>query len=180
MQHDVRPVIWILGSNENKIMEIGADGASVTFGEDVIRESYKHDIFSLFDMQHDIMYSLDLNNGEIIINGVPICPSKEVNGRLIPLSGRKIDYRAGLTQFKECIPIEVFVDKDIKPMTFNMGYKVDLSKCGISYNTEAYSSTVVRAMVLLSIHIRDMKPRISITITERRTLKNGEEVMVRV
>lgn len=180
MQHNVRPVIWILGSDDRKIMEINGNGDSVTFGEEIIRESYNHDIFSLFDMQHDIMYSIDLNNGEIIINGVPICPSKEVNGRLLPISGMNVDYRAGLTQFKECIPIEVFVDKDIKPMTFNMGYKIDLSQCKMVYNTDSYQSQVIRAMVLLSIHIRDMKPRMSITITEKRTLKNGEEVMVKV
>lgn len=179
MQHKINPVIWILGNNENKIMEYDDSGNSVVFGKDVIEESYNHDIFSLFDLKNDILYSIDLNCGELIINGVPLCPSKESFGRLIPFSGLNIDYRAGLIQYKECMPIEVFSKESVKPMTFNIGYKIDTSKEKLIFENEGYSSKIIRVMVLLSIHVSCMSPKISITTTEERTFKDGNMIIVR-
>ena len=148
MQHNVNPVMWILGNAEDKIMEFDSSGGSVVFSDDIIKKSYSHDVFSLYDIQNDIMYSIDLNNGEFIINGVPVCPSKESFGRLTEFSGLNVDYRSGLIQYKECFPIAMFSSGDVKPMTFNIGYKIDTTDLNLVFEKESYSSQVVKAMII--------------------------------
>lgn len=180
MQHEINPVIWVLGSGENKIVENDGNGNIITFGEDIIRKSYDHDLFSLFDIGNDLLYSIDLSSGEIIINGLPISIAKEVDGRMFQLSNLKTDYRKGLIQYKESYPMKMFIDTVPKPMTFNIGYKIDVSDLDLFYFTESFKSKIIRFKFILSIRKETMKPTISISITEERTFKNGSVSIVKV
>ena len=100
MQREIQNVIWILGSGKDKIVEINSNGEKIFFSKDIIEKSYYYDIFSLYDIQNDLMYSIDLDSGEFIINGVPVEICKNISGRMISFSNLGIDYRKGLIQYK--------------------------------------------------------------------------------
>lgn len=180
MQHE-QPVIWILSSGRDKIMEIDEKGNNTPFSQDIIDKAKNFELFSLYDVVNDLMYSINLKSGEVLINGVPMKICKEVSGRPIELSNRGIDYSSGIIQYKECFPIPLVLSPvQVSPMTFNIGYKVSFDEGIIRYSTESFSSSIINMMFLLTLHIHVLKPMISISITEKRTMRNGETIKIRV
>jgi hypothetical protein len=179
MQHEAQRIIWILGLGLDKIMEIEPNKKNF-FSKETIEQSYKHDFFSLFDLENDLMYSIDLNTGEVIFNGVAIEICKEANGRLISFSNLNIDYRKGLIQYKESFPVIVGSKEEIKPKNFNIGYQIDVSDLNIKYPTEHYTSQIKNVKFIMSIDSTTLKPRVSITITELRKGRDGKECMIKV
>ena len=180
MQCDFQKVIWIMSNPENKIMEIEPSGKKNVFSKEILDESYKFELFSLYDLVNDKMYSLELNTGEFIIGGIPIEIAKEINGRLISFSNLGLDYRKGLIQYKESFPIAVGSTEKIRPMNFNIGLHFNTEEVNFRYNKDGYESQIVNIKAILSIDSTSLKPRFSITTTEKRIFDNGKEITVRV
>ena len=180
MQCDFQKVIWIMSNPENKIMEIEPSGKNNVFNKELVDKSYGFDLFSLYDLVNDKMYSLELNTGEFIIGGIPVEIAKEINGRLISFSNLKIDYRKGLIQYKESFPVTVGCSEKIRPMNFNIGFHFNTDEINFCYNKDGYNAQIVNIKAILSIDSTTLKPRFSITTTEKRTFSNGKETTVRV
>jgi hypothetical protein len=116
MQREIQNVIWILGNEHEKILEIDSNGNRVYFSRDIIEKSYNYNLFSLYDVQNDLIYSIDLDRGEFIINGIPFEICRNISGRMISFSNLGIDYRKGIIQYKESKPICIgFNEDDTKP-----------------------------------------------------------------
>lgn len=178
MQREVQNVIWILGSGKDKVVEISSSGERTIFSREIIKKSYNYDIFSLYDIWNDLMYSIDLNSGEFIINGVPFEICKNISGRMISLSNLGVDYRSGLIQYKESKPVRVGTDDPVYPKNYNIGLHFDVSDKNIKYNMSSYEAQITNAKAILSIDADTLKVRFSISITEKRTFKDGREIMV--
>jgi hypothetical protein len=178
MQRELQNVIWILGSGKDKIVEINSNNEKIFFSKDTIEESYKHDLFSLYDLENDLMYSIDLNTGEFIINGVSIEICKNISGRMISFSNLGIDYRKGLIQYKESKPISLGSNNPVSPKNYNIGLHFDLSDKDIIYNMGSYKSKITNVKAIISIDADTLKLRMSISITEKRFFRDGKEVVV--
>lgn len=178
MQRDIQKVIWILGTDDKKILEIQPDGEKIIFSKETIKESYNHDYFSLFDLENDLMYSIDLNIGEFIVNGVPFEICRNVAGRMLSFSNLNIDYRKGLIQYKESMPVRIGSDDPIVPKNFNIGLHFDVSELNLCTNMNSYVSQIVNVKPIMSIDASTLKLKMSITLTEKRTFKDGREFIV--
>lgn len=178
MQRDIQKVIWILGTDENKISEISQNGEKIIFSKEIIEKSYKYDFFSLFDLENDLMYSIDLNSGEFIINGVPFEICRNINGRMRSFSNLGIDYRKGLIQYKESMPVRIGSNDPVVPKNFNIGLHFDVSNLNIFSNSNTYRSQIMNVKPIMSIDSETLKLRLSITITEKRIFNDGKEVIV--
>lgn len=178
MQREIQNVIWILGSGRDKIVEINSNGEKIFFSKDVIEKSYDYDIFSLYDIQNDLMYSIDLDSGEFIINGVPVEICKNISGRMISFSNLGIDYRKGLIQYKESKPVRIGSSDPVLPKNFNIGLHFDVSDKKIGYNMNSYRSEIMNVKSILSVDADTLKVRFSISITEKRIFADGREVIV--
>jgi len=178
MQYDTQPVIWMLSSDKGKILEF--DGKkSITFSDEIVKASEKYELFSLYDAVNDLLYSINLNTGETIFNGISVSPSKEVYGRMMSFTDLGNIYRKGLIQYKESYPISMGSNEPVRPMTFNIGYKIDTEHLNLKYETDAYSAKIIRFKFILSIHNETLKPRISFSLTEQRTSRDGTIITVR-
>ncbi len=178
MQREIQPVVWMLSSGKDKILEFDGN-KTVTFSDEIVKASEKYELFSLYDAVNDILYSINLNTGEIIFNGIAVSPSKEIYGRMLSFANLGNIYRKGLIQYKESYPISVGSDEPVKPMTFNIGYKIDTEHLNLKYDTELYSSKIIRFKFILSIRNETLKPGISFSITEKRTSRDGTTITVR-
>ena len=178
MQRDIQKVIWVLGTDDNKILEISPNGDKIVFSNSVIEESYKHDFFSLFDLENDLMYSIDLNSGEFIVNGVPFEICRNVGGRMRSFSNLNIDYRKGLIQYKESMPVRIGSNDPVLPKNFNIGLHFDVSNLNLFVNMNTYTSQTINVKPIMSIDAETLKLRISITMTEKRLFQDGREVIV--
>lgn len=178
MQRDIQKVIWILGTDDKKILEIDQNGNKTIFSAETIKESYNHDFFSLFDLENDLMYSIDLNRGEFIINGVPVEICRNVSGRMRSFSNLNIDYRSGLIQYKESMPVRIGSNDPIVPKNFNIGLHFDVGDKKMVCNMGSYVSQIMNVKPIMSIDAETLKLRMSITVTEKRTFKDGREVFV--
>lgn len=180
MQREVQKVIWLLHSDKDRVLEIDKDGNKIIFSKETIQDSYRYNFFSLYDIYNDLMYSIDLSNGDFIINGVSMEPCKEISGRMMSFSNRGTDYRSGLIQYKESMPIRVGTDDPIIPKNFNIGWKQDFSEKNIFYNSgDSFSSQIMNVKCILSIDSETLKPRFSISVTELRKFKDGKEEMIK-
>lgn len=178
MQRDIQKVIWVLGTDNNKVLEISPNGDKIVFSKSIIEESYKHDFFSLFDLENDLMYSIDLNSGEFIINGVPFEICINIGGRMKSFSNLDIDYRKGLIQYKESMPVRIGSNDPITPKNFNIGLHFDVSNLNLVTNLDTYRSQITNVKPIMSIDAETLKLRFSITITEKRIFKDGREIIV--
>ena len=178
MQREIQNVIWILGSGKDKIVEINSDNEKIIFSKEIIDKSYNYDLFSLYDIENDLMYSIDLESGEFIINGVPFEICKNISGRMISFSNLGIDYRKGLIQYKESKPINIGSDDKILPKNYNIGLHFDISDKNIFYNMGSYRSKITNIKAIMSVDADTLKLRMSISITEKRIFKDGREVVV--
>ena len=178
MQRDIQNVIWILGSGKDKIVEINSNNERIMFSREIIEKSYSHDLFSLYDIENDLMYSIDLDSGEFIINGIPLEICKNISGRMISFSNLGIDYRKGLIQYKESKPVNLGSNDPVLPKNYNIGLHFDLSDKNIFYNMGSYKSQITNVKAIMSIDADTLKLRMSISITEKRIFKDGREVVV--
>lgn len=181
MQRDNQNVIWIFHSGEKKFMEIEPDGNKNIFSNDTIKKSYDFNFFSLYDIINDVFYTIDLNSGDIIINGIPLSINKDIGGRQRMLNGEGFDYRSGLIQYKESFPVTLGKDCEVSPRNFNIGYKIDTSKNNkFVFDCDTYISSIIMVKVIVSIDSTSMKPGISVTLTEKRSFKDGTEQILKV
>lgn len=178
MQREIQNTIWILGTGNKKILEIDSNGNRIFFSKDIIKESYNHDMFSLYDIKNDLMYSIDLDAGEFIVNGVPFEICRNISGRMISFSNLGIDYRSGLIQYKESKPILVGSNEDVKPKNYNIGLHFDISDKNIGYRTLKYIATITNVKAIMSIDSDTLKMRFSISTTEKRVFNDGKEIIV--
>ena len=178
MQRDIQKVIWILGTGDDKILEINSDGDKIIFSKDIIEKSYNYDYFSLYDLSNDLLYSIDLNSGEFIINGVPFEICRNVSGRMISFSNLGIDYRKGLIQYKESMPIRIGTDDPVIPKKFNIGMHFDVSDKNIFTNYSNFRGQITNVKSIMSIDSETLKLRLSISITEKRIFEDGKEQIV--
>ena len=72
------------------------------------------------------MYSIDLESGEFIVNGIPFEICKNVSGRMISFSNLGIDYRKGLIQYKESKPVRIGTSDPVYPKNYNIGLHFDV------------------------------------------------------
>lgn len=178
MQREIQNVVWILGSGKNKIFEINSNGEKIIFSRDIIEKSYNYDLFSLYDIENDIMYSIDLESGEFIVNGIPFEICKNVSGRMISFSNLGIDYRKGLIQYKESKPVRIGTSDPVSPKNYNIGLHFDVSDKNICYNMGSYRSKITNVKAIMSIDADTLKLRMSISLTEKRIFADGKEVIV--
>jgi hypothetical protein len=178
MQREIQNVIWILGNEHEKILEIDSNGNRVYFSRDIIEKSYNYNLFSLYDVQNDLIYSIDLDRGEFIINGIPFEICRNISGRMISFSNLGIDYRKGIIQYKESKPICIGFNEDVEPKNYNIGLHFDVSEKNIGYRMDKYRAIITNVKAILSIDADTSKMRFSISTTEKRIFNDGKEVFV--
>lgn len=178
MQRDIQDVIWILGSGKDKIFEINSSGDIVVFSKEIIDKSYHYDIFSLYDVNNDVLYSIDLDSGEFVINGVPVEICVNISGRMLSFSNLGIDYRKGIIQYKESKPVRIGLSDPISPKNYNIGIHFDVSDRNIGYVSNSYKAIITNVKAIMSIDADTHKLRISISITEKRKFNDGKEIIV--
>ena len=121
---------------------------------------------------------INLENGEFLIGGFPVRPSKEISGSLITISGRKLDYAKGLIQYKCAKPMapKPGASERAQPLAFVIGYKVDIPSGEFRWEDGKNLCELTHFQPMVSINADTYTVSMSVTSTVRRL----EERFIRV
>ncbi|MCK9279287.1 MAG: hypothetical protein M0P71_01475 [Melioribacteraceae bacterium] len=175
-------VIWILEKHDgSQIMEIDNNGKETIFSKELLLKEKGNIKFAcLKDLQNNILYTINLITGELILNGFPINVGKEVEGRVINLCGLPdTNYFEGLIQYKESFPVPYGPPVVAIPKSFNIGYKVDIPDHICNFWKNDKFVTIKKIMVLISVDSISLRACISTTFTANIKNNDGSETTVR-
>ena len=183
-----QPIIWVTQNLDgSKYAEFDEELNNTIMDSDFLKE-HKHEFeyIGLIDCVNDLTYSINLNNGKLILNGQEFDVAKELKGVKYNVSGRNdIDYRSGVIQYKCSKPMVVTpamfgIPIQSECRSYNIGYKVTLPEDFLSYNTAGGIITLTRCQAEVSVDADTLQPSISVSFSGELKEKNGRKTMIRI
>jgi hypothetical protein len=149
-----QPIIWLIEKEcGGYTREFDEDGTETNYS--TIKDQFEDFKFiGLYDLVNSRMYAIDLNDGAVLIGGIKVYPSVNIDGRdhRAPAG----NFKGGVTQYKCSKPVSItsIGSGQVQAQTFNIGYTIEFPP----FTSESYTSLEVT----LTIDAESMTPSVSI------------------
>lgn len=182
-----QPVIWMVQKKNNEIIrEFEQNGEETLMTKEFIAENKKDfKYIALVDCLNNLTYSINLENGKVILGEQEFGLVKEHRGSRYSITNLGIAYNEGVIQYKCSKPILVTSELMGVPIesecnNYNIGYKIELPETFLSYPYNNGVLTYKNAQVIISVDADSLQPDISLSFTAELKKKNGHKQLIRV
>lgn len=179
----MQSVIWAVNfsGGGNPVMEIDEDGSETVFAGDFLEKKSEFERISLCDTVNSRTYSINLSNGMFEMGDeFSFDISKEIGGRVYPVSNMGLDYRSGVIQYKASKPVSVGIDTSVQIATYNIGYKVKLPPGFLRHRKGCTTVSFDSVQAILSINADTLVPCVSVSFLSRFEFPDGKHMMIKV
>lgn len=180
----MQPIIWKVDFKDgSSALEFDGNGKETVFTEIIDRKS-DFTYIGLIDQVNKLVYSINLQNGELILNGLPVDVGKEVDGRTYNFTYLPgVKYAEGVIQYKCSNPITAGINCTASAATYNIGYKVEIPDFKFTRNNKGVINEyqVLWFQPMICVNAKTFRVSVTTTLTIKIKDNNSNfETVVRL